>query len=96
MIIVQRYCRCGERLDKKAVDEEQARALLSEFLSQHVGREYDGTLHEPMRRAPYWRMIRKAQAELRASAEAEAKRLQAQMIANAPRTKRYTVKRKGV
>jgi hypothetical protein len=93
VITVERYCTCGEKLSAKAADEDEAREKLTEFLQEHIGREDDGTLHKPMKRKEYWRMIRKAQAEMKASAEAQAKKFMQEQIAQAPKVRRYATRR---
>lgn len=86
-ITIERFCACGERLNATAKDDDEARAKLTEFLSQHIGREDDGTVHQPMKRKPYWRMVNRLRAELRAEAE---RMLKAQ--AAMPNVRRYRLK----
>lgn len=91
MIEVERYCQCGERLVTKVADEKKARKLLEDFLHKHIGREDDGTIHARMPRWQYWKMIRKANAEMKQSAEAAAKKI-LEEGRFAPNTRRYKLR----
>jgi hypothetical protein len=87
-IKIERFCHCGERLEVTAADEDEARAKLEAWLRLHVGREDDGTVHAPMKRRDYWKMIRRLNAELKAEAE----RLLKQQAAM-PQVKRYVLRK---
>jgi hypothetical protein len=91
LILVQRFCRCGEKLSAKAVDEDDARAKLEAFLAAHVGREMDGTIHEMMKGRDWRKMMRGLREEMRKSVE-----LQAREILEAgrsdPKARRYKLR----
>jgi hypothetical protein len=91
VIKIERFCQCGERLNAKADHEDDARAKLEAFLHEHIGREDDGTVHAPMRRGDYWRMVRRLNEELRKSNEMEARR-QLEAMAKLPGARRYKIK----
>jgi hypothetical protein len=90
-IKIERFCQCGERLSATAADEDEARRKLQEFLGAHIGREDDGTVHAPMRRRDYWRMIRRLNEELKKSVEMKARQMLEQQ-AKMPNVRRYKLR----
>lgn len=92
MIEITRFCRCGEKLKGKAKDEDEAREKLEEFLSNHIGRELDGTVHEMMKGRAWRKMMQFLRDEMKASAEAEAQKILEEGRL-APNSRRYAIKR---
>jgi hypothetical protein len=91
MILVERFCQCGEKLRVKAINEDEARQKLEEFLTAHIGRELDGTVHAMMKGRPWRIMMKRLREQMKASVEAQANQILEEGRL-APNTRRYKIR----